>query len=277
MSVTAPEISELREAYREARANILQIPNELERDVGLAALRLEALHAYRELATTATGLTDATLAPLKEYASNLKGGERIESSVDALDNQVQSYASKVLKDLWAVLTTGTAVGILAVIADIVLLAAIAAESFGAFLFGAVIAGGSALIFVLRSADVASRALTQAWEASWGWASSLGVPADAALSEARRLQREMLQRVAGGGLELQRFTDRVRTRAQIVMGVAWSAVGIAVVLVVIGFAQAAMDWWDESPSNPTNELTFPSGDVGLQPAAGEGSRVQNRSA
>ncbi len=76
MSVTAPEISELREAYREARANILQIPNELERDVGLAALRLEALHAYRELATTATGLTDATLAPLKPESTDRIGGFR---------------------------------------------------------------------------------------------------------------------------------------------------------------------------------------------------------
>lgn len=275
MPLTAREISELCEAYREARASILQIPNELERDVGLAALRLEALHAYRELATTATGLTDGTLAPLKEYASNLKGGERIESSVDALDNQAQSFASEVLKDLWGFLTTGAVVGMFAVIADIVLLAAIAGQRIGALIFGAVIAAGSALIFVIRSADVASRWLAQTWQATWDWASSLGVAADAALSEARRLQREMLQREAGGGLGLQRFTDRVRTRAQIVMGVAWSAVVIAGVLVAFGIVQAAMNWSDESSSNP-DQLTFPSGDVGLHLAAGEGSRIQNRS-
>jgi hypothetical protein len=42
------------------------MPEGFEREVSLAALRLEALHGYRELVTTAAGLPDHEIAPLKE-------------------------------------------------------------------------------------------------------------------------------------------------------------------------------------------------------------------
>jgi hypothetical protein len=253
MPETATEIGDLVDAYREARTTILGMPEGFERNVALAALRLEAMHAYRELDATARGIDSATLSELGRYAANLRGGERVESSVDALDNQVKSFATRVLKDLWALLTTGVFVGVLGIAANVLLVAALAAQSFGAFIFGALIAGGSVAIFVLRAGAVAGQMFQSIWDGTWGWASGLGAAADRILGDAREKQARVLQRYAAGGLAMQRFTDRVRTRAQLVVGFAWAAVGVAAVLIVIGFAAAANDWWSESPANPENQL------------------------
>jgi hypothetical protein len=74
-----PSISELCEAYKEARGAILRDSSGLEQEIGKAALRVEATHTYRELTTTARSLTGRDLAPLREYVENLTGGERIEA------------------------------------------------------------------------------------------------------------------------------------------------------------------------------------------------------
>lgn len=52
MSASANEILKLRDAYREARTQIVANSDPIEREVGLAALRLEATHTYREAMTS---------------------------------------------------------------------------------------------------------------------------------------------------------------------------------------------------------------------------------
>ncbi len=47
MATNVSDVEALREAYREARSKISNFADPLERDVGLAALRLEATQAYR--------------------------------------------------------------------------------------------------------------------------------------------------------------------------------------------------------------------------------------
>jgi hypothetical protein len=210
------DIDLLREAYREARTQISNYDDPLERDIGLAAIRLEASQTYRELVTTAVGLTDAEAAPLKEYVANLTGGEAISTSIDALDKGAQSFAKKVMSDLMATLATAQAVGAIAVIGDILLLAALIGDSVGAFFFGIALAGGSGLMFLLRGGQVAGQALESAWNGTWGWASALGGSSDSALDPARRAQTEVLARAGvGGKMAIPRFTERVRSRAKMV--------------------------------------------------------------
>jgi hypothetical protein len=253
MDATAVDIKALCEAYRRARAKILSMPEGFERNVGLAALRLEAFHGYQELVSTGVGLSQRKVAPLKEYVTQVKGGEGVESSIDAMDRQVQGFVKTVLRDLWSLLTTGVFAGTLAVIGDVVLVVAIAGEMVGAWLFGMLIAGGGAAYYLLRGGAMAGQGMSLAWKTTWEWASSVGTAADNALAEPRALQAQILQRAAAGGLAMTRFTDRVRMRAQLVMGFAWAAVGIALILMAVGFYEAATDWWASNPANPTSSL------------------------
>jgi hypothetical protein len=251
MATEASDTEMLREAYREARTQISQYPNQLERDIGLAALRLEASQAYRELVTTAVGLTDAQAAPLKEYVANLTGGEAVSSSIDALDRSAESFAKKVMRDLMATLALAQTVGLIATLGNLLLLAALIGDAAGAFLFGLLVAGGSGVMFLLRGGQVAGEALGSAWNSSWTWANGLGAASDKALEPARRAQAAVLARARAAALPIPRFTDRVRTRAKAVIGFAWAAVGIAAVLIALGAVKAATDWWDENPNNPKN--------------------------
>ena len=256
MPATATDIDTLREAYREARSSITQLPDEFEREVGLAALRLEATKSYRELVTTAPGLTDEAVAPLREYVTNLSGGETLVGAVDALDREAESFAKNVLRDLSTLLATSQTVGVVATVVNVVMAIALAAESAGVFIFSLVIAGGSALIFVLRAGAMATQAMQRAWSRGWSWAASLGKAADGSLEHARQVQRDVLQRAGVGGVPAPSFTTKVRGRAQAILAFVWLAVGLAVILVGIGFYQAANAWWANSPSNPanTNKLT-----------------------
>src|SRR3970282_2281084 len=110
MAAVQPSISELCDAYKEARGAILQDAPGLEQEIGKAALRVEATHTYRELTTTARSLSEHDLAPLREYVENLTGGERIEPSVAWLDAQAEEGAKKVLGSITSSLVGGVAVG-----------------------------------------------------------------------------------------------------------------------------------------------------------------------
>lgn len=253
MATTASDIERLREAYREARSTILGFADPLERDVGLAALRLEATHAYRELLTTARGLDDATLAPLKEYVGSLTGGERVVGGVDALDRGAQALGKQVLKEALGALGLAKAGGF-AALASVLGFLALALQGAGELLVGVALAGGSGLFLLLRAGQTVAPAAGQLWERSWARAAALGVPSDRALAEARTLQAHVLAGHGAAGLPTQRFTDRVRGWAQLGLVVVSLLLAGAAILVVIGAYGAVSDWWEASPANPLNRTT-----------------------
>ncbi len=254
--MTVRDLQQLRELYRDARGKIIKFSDDFERDIGLAALRLEATHTYRELQTTSVGMTDQTIAPLKDYVPSLTGGKNVEALVENLDREAQNFAKKVLRTLWALLNTGIWVGGFGVIASVVLGVALSAEKFGATLFGTLIAGGAAAAMVIRGGYTGATAGQHVWESTWGWASGLGRSADAALVDARREQKDLVRRAAGGGLPIQSFTDKVRVRAQLVIGFAWTTVGVACALVVFGFYQAADKRFSTPSASPQTQTTSP---------------------
>lgn len=240
-----PSIRELCEAYREARAAILQNPDPMEREIGLAALRLEAEHTYRELVTTARDLRDRDLAPLKEYVGNLTGGEAVERLVSGLDAEAEEGAKKALRDLTASLLVGTATGVVATILGIVTLAAggaiAAGEAVGGEALPLLFAGGSVTVMIARAlyvaAQSASQATSEAWIKTWGWADSLGKTSDAAMRRARELQANIWHAATGGSWAFTPFTDKARTRAKLLVGTTWALLGLGAVLVGVGVLQA----------------------------------------
>lgn len=95
--------------YAAARALIDSLPDALERQIGLASLRLEATATYRQLATTGVIAYSDALSPLRDYVSALSGGERVEKVVGTVDQygakQATALASAafsgVLTGMWA--------------------------------------------------------------------------------------------------------------------------------------------------------------------------------
>jgi hypothetical protein len=263
LTATATDIDQLREAYRTAGSQISAFSDPLERDIGLAALRLEAVGSYRQLVTTAPGLSDTALAPLKEYVANLTGGESTEAGVEAFDRAAKSASRTALSSLWSVLAGVGLTGAAAVVVGVVTSIALAAENGGAFIFALVIGGGGGAIAVYRGTLGASAAAQSSWVKTWSWADGLGRPADHALGQARQVQTEVLRKAGAGALPMTHFTSQVRTRAEVVVVLAWVAVAAAVILVIIGFFHALDNWWASNPSNPSNfstpnpPLTLPS--------------------
>jgi hypothetical protein len=242
------DITALRESYREARGEIKNFTDQFELDIGLAAVRLEAAYAYRELVTTASGTSDADLAPLKEYVANLTGGEGTVAAVETFDRKAREGAKQVFEELMSLLTTSALTGVGAAVVSFVTFVALAIQSAGTFIFGLVIAGGSAVMVVLRSGQVVAELSQRAWLKSWTWATALGVPTDRVLQPVRQKQTEVLRRAGIAGPAPRRITDDVRSRATLVLGVVWGFVVLAGVLLVIGFYEGFTDWWASSPYN-----------------------------
>ena len=249
LTIGRGDIERLRELYREGRAAISALPDPIERELGLAALRLEATHTYKQLVTTARGLNDQDVVPLKEYVESLAGGELPERVLSTLDQQAEKQAKNFLSGLWMTLASGVAVGAVATVVGFFSTFALTAEQLGAAIFTFAIAGGSALYFVIRAAHAASIAGQQAWLRTWGWAASLGQQVDVAMAETRRLQAELWSRAAAGPWTYQPLTAKARSRAKLLVGAAWALLAFGVVMTAIGFAEAANEWYQERTRLP----------------------------
>src|SRR6185312_1838183 len=232
MPASANEILELRDAYREARTQIVSNPDPVEREVGLAALRLEATHTYREAVTSQAGLEDSALAPLGEYAQALQGGEAAEKAVAQLDAAALRFAKGAFSNLWAALTGTVLLASGLAVLNVIGFAALRANEVGTALAATVLAGGVGGVSVIRGMFYGARAAQDASVKSWAWASGVGVPSDFVLGQPRSLQTELLRRV-GGRQVPRRFTTEARRRAQVVVGAMLVLAVVAVGLVAVG--------------------------------------------
>jgi hypothetical protein len=253
-----PSISELCDAYKEARGAILQDTSELEQEIGKAALRVEATHTYRELTTTARSLSKDDLAPLREYVENLTGGERIEASVAWLDAQAEKGAKKVLSSITSSLLGGVAVGALTTILGLFTAfsgaATDAGEAIGASIIPLLLAGGSVGYLVVRTlyyaGQAGGQATSEAWIKSWGWADALGRRSDAAIGRARELQAAIWRSAVGAPWTFTPFTNKARLRAQLLVGAAWALIGLGALFVALGVYQALDAYAKEQTQVPT---------------------------
>lgn len=203
--------------------------------------------------TGAPGLADADADMLKEYVSNLTGGEGAEQSVEWLDAQARKGAQSVLSSLSASLAGGVAVGVVATILGALAAVAGAAEAAGAALASGLLAGGSVAYFIVRSLHAAAQAGEAGWARSWTWATNLGTQADDALSDVRRRQQAVWLAVTGAPWRFQAFTSRARLRAQLLVGVTWALVIAGGLLVLLGAFEALND--AATPTYTTPTYTF----------------------
>jgi hypothetical protein len=248
MPITASDVRQLRDGYRGARAEILKLPG-LEQEIGLAALRLQATHTYKELATTAQGLEDEDLAPLGSFVRELVGGEGVEKGIAWLDSEAQKMAKAVLTSISSSLVGGVAVGVGATVAGTVATIAGAAEEVGASLTTAVLGGGSAAVFVVRGVYYSGRAGHDATLKSLSWAQSVGTAAEHVLSKVSPLERSLWSAATGGAPGVFRpFTEKARLRAQLLVGAAVVLVGLGLILVAVGAVEAFSNW-SSTPAIP----------------------------
>jgi hypothetical protein len=221
------DIDALVSAYRDAQTSIDGLADGLEREIGQAALRLEAAEAARRLA--GTGRPASEVAKLEALVRTLTGGKKAEWAV----KQIDALARRALRDLWKSLADGVAVGVVSFVAGLISVFVLAAQDVGAGLFFFVAGGSAAVVFVLRALQAGSPMVEQAWLHSVSWAEEIGTVADRALSPARAL----VTQIVGPGAS-QPFTTKARTRAQIIVWLSWALAVLGAGMIVYGFVEAA---------------------------------------
>lgn len=241
MAASADEVEALVKEYKSARAEIDRFGGS-EREVGLAALRLEVTSTYRQVATT--GATpDTVLGPLRDFASNLVGGESAERAVAYFDEKATAAAASILSSITSSLVGGVLAGSAATVVAVAALVAGFFDQLGQAAFATLIAGGSAAFALIRGTYVSGQAAGSAADQGWAWASSLGTRSDKALRTARQ-HRQTVWGGAGGGMNIgQPFTAIARDRAMLMVGAAIVLGVVAVVLVGMGVLNGYEAWSD----------------------------------
>lgn len=237
--ITKTQIDAQCREYATARALIDVLPDALERQIGLAALRLEATATYQQLATTGASASSGALSPLRDYVSALSGGERVEKIVGTVDQNAQKQAIAIV----SAATTGALTGVWALPAAFGALFSFLSlftnvlVSLGQNLAGAFLAGAIPVILVVRALQygpkVANSAVSAA-QGSWRWAKELGSRSDHALTQARNLQAD-LWRAAGGSAARtgSEFTSKARDRATVAVGFLIGVTILGLICFVVG--------------------------------------------
>lgn len=212
-------------------------PDPVEREVGLAAVRIEAGTVYSQLSTKAQAITDEELAPLKDFVDNASGGEGAEAAVA----QIDKLAKKVLNDLAASMGTGVLTGLAAVLFGLVTFVVGASQDAGAWVARGWLAGGSVYAFTNRVVHYGSQGTEKAWIYSTDWASSLGRQTDRVMQPARQMQKQLWQAATGGAWVEDTFTAQARSRVQGIVWLAWALVGLGLFMGALGAGQVLVEW------------------------------------
>lgn len=229
--VTRDDAEALCHAYRSARSRILSIANPLEQELGLASLRLRAAHFLKEAVTTATNVEPNAWAPLRDYVANLAGGEAAEAGVDAFDAAALQAAQATLAAMLAGLT-GAAMG--AGLAFVLAVGLLFVD------FGGWLAQNGMKLVLATHVPVALlalwtvRAMTMLDEAFRGQAASLGRGGEQAMVEAARLEAALWHRATGLDWAYRSFTERARDRAELLVWLTYTLLGISALLIGYGF-------------------------------------------
>jgi hypothetical protein len=229
---SASDFLRLRDAYRLAKTTIEGFDG-LERDVGLASLRLEAVEAYKQFHSTGAGLRDADTAILKNYVDSLLGGEGVETSVAWLEARVKQLSTAAFSAILGYLLTGVVAAIVLAVAGVVfnLLAAVLSGIQAAVAL--ILSSSAAMHVVYRLLQPMSSGGQKLWIEGWGWASSLGKRSDAALAEPRRLGLEMWTAMTGTPWQPKPFTTAARGNAQGIVGFTWAVLLVGAGVVAVG--------------------------------------------
>ncbi|MDQ2757863.1 MAG: hypothetical protein M3Y71_15130 [Actinomycetota bacterium] len=246
MSVAASEISGLVESYGRARAVIDSLADPVEREVGLASLRLEATATMKQMRTTGAGVTDPALIQLVDYVGSLEGGERAEKAVGYLDAQAQKAMQKALSIVGQAALSGSLVlgaGVSVVLGWAVTFTDVL-QQVGSAAFATLVGGGSVGVALFRGLVSTSQAAGEATTRGWAWAESVGVPSDIALKDARERQGRCWAGAGGRPTAPTPFSSRARSRAQVIVGGLLAVAGVGLLFVLYGAYEAYSVWSEQ---------------------------------
>jgi hypothetical protein len=236
-SLMREKLIALRESFRRARAAIEGL-DDIERQVGLASLRLEAAAIYKQLTTTAPGVpVEDVRDVLKEFTGELVGGEIAEWSVGWLDARAASITKGAISAITTYLIKGVLLGGAATIVGVVVFFGNVLTSAGEALTALVLSSGAVARAVMLTARPVAEGSQKAWIASWQWASDFGRRADLALEDPRRHASQIWAECTTAPWRLDTFTAKARGRVQLLVGAAWALCALGLVLVAFGAFRA----------------------------------------
>lgn len=232
MAISAEVVSQYVDQLRAARREIDQFSG-MERDIGLAALREEAVATLRQASTTAVGTTDQ-LNVLREYTSELVGGERVDKSLQVLDSKATKAANSALAAAATWAWTGTAPAwVLSGFGFVVGILGFAFDS-GAAFAAALAVGAVPGVLIARGLQLSPKAF-EGLGSLWSDASGVGRRTEAVFSKGVTSSGGEIWRMSGGRAYVpQRLTAKARNRTQAIVG---SALAVLVVVAVIFVAGA----------------------------------------
>lgn len=246
------DIAALRTSFQHARGEIETFDDPIERNIGLATLRLEAAHTLNQLRTTGRDLSERDLEPLSTYVVALTGGETAEAAVAKVDGA----AEEVLRDVGMSLAKMKLTGSIATIFGFVVLIFNRAAAVGSGAALAIMAGNSlAFYLALRLFVTYGPVAERAMNASYGWASSLGARSERALLPARQIQQRLWATYTGAPWRYRSLAAKAQTRAKLIIVFFWGAIVFVAVAFGIGFVGALIEV-AESVSSINNMTTTP---------------------
>jgi len=228
--VRQADAERLCHAYRVARGKILAIADPVERELGLASLRLRATHFLQDAASTAVNVEPNAWAPLKEYVAHLAGGEAAEWTVAKLDEAALAAANGVLA---GVLTGLTSAAFGAALATVLAIGLVIVD------FGGWMGAQGMKLFLATQLPLgliafwAGRAILVLIDNFRGPQVSLGRASDSATAEAAALEAELWQRATGLGWHPRPLTAKARDRAEALVWLVYGLVGLAALLFAYG--------------------------------------------
>lgn len=210
---TGSEVSELREVFRGAWRSVETLPPGLERDLGMATLRLEAAWSFARLTARRNGgPPDPELELLGGFVAEDDGAEAAE---DLLRRVTRGLRSGVHAGLFATLTGAAAVGLAS------------SDRRGPALLAALLSLVVVLVVagrVLWFADLAGR---EPHAHDWKWARTLGRRVDTALAPLLILEAAVCAEPP------KPFTAVVRRRVVRLVLTTWVFLDLGAMLALVG--------------------------------------------
>jgi len=256
VAVTDTDIARLVEAYSTAASKIDALPNPVEREIGYAALRVDAANMSAWLQTRANAGSRA--APLQAWNTAFQDGEPAIRVVSSFDHSVEKHTVNVVKEVtkWALI--GTQMRILASVACVVGSIVLVVVDFGrhvtaGFLTATTVGVGAAgglssaaaygLYRMVASTPQALAAVDRAVAGSWSGAAALGSASQRVLDEVTLPVEHDIQRRNGvtQRFEPSPFIAQVRTRAKAIVGTAIAALIVGVLCLMYGVYSAYSEY------------------------------------
>jgi hypothetical protein len=226
------DIIALCDSYGDARKEIEDLEDEVERQIGLGTLRLEASQTLTRLRNARPPLPSNQIKPLEDYVGTSRGGRVAEWSVKAVEKGASKASKEVFSSLRETILTGSAAGVFAVLLAVGIFVV---DSGQAFMTSLVLLGGGALWYFARGVEAAVSNGHRVLFESWDWACGLGSATERALTTPRQHERRLWSRVSGSSAlaHPETLAARARRAAQLVVAATWIAIISASLLFAWG--------------------------------------------